>query len=168
MKLIGIVAVDRNWAIGKRGGLLYDLPQDMKHFRETTSHHIVVCGYNTLMSFPGSRPLTNRITICIAHEGVQRDDCTIVHTVKGCLELLNRLPTSENMEIFIIGGGMVYKSFLPYYDSVIVTLVDAEDDEATVFFPNLDELPEFKIINKTEPIFDGKYKTNYITYERVS
>ena len=68
-----IVAVDEKWGIGKKNGLLFDLPLDMKFFRETTSGKTVCMGYNTLLSFPNGKPLKNRKNIVICPDGVTGD-----------------------------------------------------------------------------------------------
>lgn len=60
-----IVCVDEKFAIGKNNDLLFHLPNDMRAFKNTTLNKIVACGYNTLLSFPGSKPLKNRSTICL-------------------------------------------------------------------------------------------------------
>ena len=61
--IISILNVDKEFGIGKKNGLLFSLPLDMKFFRETTKGHIVAMGENTLLSFPGSKPLKNLINI---------------------------------------------------------------------------------------------------------
>ena len=68
MSIIGIVCVDNKWGIGKKNGLLFNLKKDMEFFKNTTMDSIVFCGYNTLLSFPGSKPLKNRSTICLCPE----------------------------------------------------------------------------------------------------
>lgn len=165
--IIGIVAVGKNWEIGKKNGLLFKLPADMKRFRTLTSGKCVVCGYNTLLSFPKSKPLPGRLHIVLAAPEIERDDCIIVHTLEDALEKIEAVQQYGNADIFIIGGAMVYKSFLPYYDKIYVTKVDAEDKEATAFFPNLDKEKNYKITHEENCIIDGEYKTRYITYERI-
>ena len=71
-----IVVVDKVWGIGKGNDLLFSLPADMKHFRETTAGKVVVMGSNTLLSFPGGKPLKNRTNIVLWPDGPQREDCT--------------------------------------------------------------------------------------------
>ena len=66
-----IVAVDEKWGIGKNNGLLFSLPEDMKFFRQTTSGKTVVMGYNTLLSFPGGKPLKNRVNVVLCPDGKQ-------------------------------------------------------------------------------------------------
>ena len=74
-----IVHADREWGIGKNGDMMFSLPKDMKFFRETTMSHTVVMGGNTLRSFPGQKPLKNRVNIVLSR-GQVRDDCIIVRS----------------------------------------------------------------------------------------
>ncbi len=159
-----IVCCDKNWAIGKNNDLLFHLPTDMKQFKIETSDSVVVCGYNTLLSFPGSKPLKGRSTICLCPEEVERDDCFCVHTFEECLKLVKEL--SKTQTVWIIGGARMYNSFLPYYDLVLVTKVDA-DGEGTVFFPNLDKNPDFELTWTSESWQDGEYTLTFNTYERI-
>ena len=131
-----IVAVDKRWGIGKNNDLLFSLPEDMKFFREKTAGKTVCMGYNTLLSFPGSKPLKNRTNIVLAPEGVEREDCIVVHTLE---ELSSELSKYNSDDVFVIGGAMFYKTMVPYCDECYITKVDA-DGEATVFYPNLDEM----------------------------
>ena len=118
-----IVCVDEKFAIGKNNDLLFQLSADMKFFRETTKNKIVVCGYNTLLSFPGSKPLKNRSTICLCPNEIDREDCYCIHDFNELVKLLQEL--SKTQDVFVIGGAMLYKSLLPYYDEVLVTKVKA-------------------------------------------
>lgn len=161
--IIGIVCTDKNWGIGKNNDLLFHLKKDMQFFRQTTADSIVVCGYNTLLSFPGSKPLKGRSTICLCPEEVERDDCFCIHDFDEMIRLVKEL--AKNYPVFIIGGAMLYKSMLPYYDEVLVTKVDA-DGEAEVFFPNLDENPDFEGKLIGGPVQDGDYVTQFWTYNR--
>ena len=158
-----IVCVDKNFAIGKNNDLLFHLPEDMKRFREETRDSIVVCGLNTLLSFPGGKPLKGRSTICICPPEVNRDDCFCVHSFEECLQLVKEL--SKTNTVWIIGGAMTYKSFLPYTDCVVVTKVDA-DGEGTVFFPNLDENSDFILAYESNIIQDGDYDIKFCSYYR--
>jgi dihydrofolate reductase len=156
-----IVCVDNNWGIGKNNDLLYNLKEDMKFFREKTKDKIVFCGYNTLLSFPGSKPLKNRSTIVLCPKEIERDDCFCVHDFDEAVRLLKEL--SKTQEVFVIGGAMLYKSMLPYYDRVFVTKVDAEDAEATAFFPNLDK-EAFKVVEESKVKEENDLKFKFTTY----
>ena len=161
--IIGIVAVDRNWGIGKKNDLLFHLKKDMQFFRQTTADSIVVCGYNTLLSFPGGKPLKGRSTICLCPEEVERDDCFCIHDFDGMVRLVKEL--AKNYPVFIIGGAMLYRSMLPYYDKVYVNMVDA-DGEAEVFFPNLDDDASYEVTQVLPAVEDEGYLTQLYTYTR--
>ncbi len=154
-----IVAVDKKWGIGKQNDLLFNLPEDMKFFRQKTANKTVCMGYNTLLSFPNSKPLKNRVNIVLAPEGVERDDCIVVHTLE---ELSLELKKYE--DVFVIGGAMFYKTMLPYCEEVFVTKVDA-DGEATVFYPNLDENENFEMIYESEELESNGFKIKFTTYK---
>ncbi|MBE5743868.1 MAG: dihydrofolate reductase [Clostridiales bacterium] len=156
-----IVAVDKKWGIGKNNDLLFSLPEDMKFFREKTSGKVCCMGYNTLLSFPGSKPLKNRINIVLAPQGVERDDCTIVYTLE---ELSKELSKYNSDDIFVIGGAMFYKTMVDYCSEILVTKVDA-DGEATVFYPNLDEKSNFELVYTSDPIETNGHVIRFTTYK---
>ena len=155
-----IVAVDKCWGIGKNNDLLFSLPEDMKFFREKTAGKTVCMGYNTLLSFPGSKPLKNRTNIVLAPDGVERDDCIVVHTLE---ELSKELSKYNSDDVFVIGGAMFYKTMVPYCDECYITKVDA-NGEATVFYPNLDEMG-FVVTYESEPIETNGYTIRFTTYK---
>jgi dihydrofolate reductase len=161
--IIGIVCTDKNWGIGKKNDLLFHLKKDMQFFRQTTAESIVVCGYNTLLSFPGGKPLKGRSTICLCPEEVERDDCFCIHDFNEMVRLVKEL--AKNHPVFIIGGAMLYQSMLPYYDKVYVNKVDA-DGEAEVFFPNLDEYSELELWQLLPEVEDEGYKTQLHVYNK--
>lgn len=114
MSIIGICCVDDKWGLGKKNDLLFHLPKDMAWFRTQTADSIVVCGLNTLLSFPGSKPLKGRSTICICPPEYERDDCFCVHDFSILLRLVKELSKTKN--VYIIGGAMLYQSMLAYYN----------------------------------------------------
>lgn len=158
--IYAIVHVDKEWGIGKGNDMMFSLPQDMKFFRETTTGHTVVMGGNTLRSFPGQKPLKNRVNIVLSR-GQVRDDCVIVRSYEA---LKTELKKRENEEIYVIGGGEVYKALLPYCHKALVTKVDAVGG-AEVFFPNLDKDENFVCVETGEPIEDNGNIIRFTTYE---
>lgn len=156
-----IVAVDKKWGIGKKNDLLFSLPEDMKYFREKTKDKVVCMGYNTLLSFPGSKPLKNRTNIVLAPEGVVRDDCTIVYTLE---QLSSELSKYDDDNVFVIGGAMFYRTMLPYCSEVLVTKVDA-DGEAEVFYENLDDLPNWSCVQESQPIETNGLSIKFTVYK---
>ena len=161
--ITAIVHVDKEWGIGKGNDMMFSIPKDMKFFRETTMGHTVVMGGNTLRSFPGQKPLKNRVNIVLSR-GQVRDDCVIVRSYE---ELKKELKARENEEIFIIGGGEIYKALLPYCHFALVTKVDAVGG-AEVFFPNLDKTENFVCVDEGEPIEDNGYTIRFTTYKNTS
>ena len=131
-----IVAVDKNWGIGRDNDLLFSLPADMKHFRETTSGKVIVMGKNTLLSFPNGAPLKNRTNIVLTTSGVEeREGLTVCRSLDELREELKKYNTDD---VFVVGGGTIYRLLCDACDEAIVTKVDADGD-ATVFFPDLDQ-----------------------------
>ena len=156
-----IVAVDNKWGIGKKNDLLFSIPEDMAFFRKTTMGKVCCMGYNTLLSFPGSKPLKNRTYIVLAPADVQRDDCTIVHSLE---ELSRELKKYDSNEIFVIGGAMFYKTMLPYCDEYLITKVDA-DGGAEVFYENLDKMENMECVYVSDPIETNGYTIRFTTYK---
>ena len=157
-----IVAVDEKWGIGKKNGLLFDLPLDMKFFRETTSGKTVCMGYNTLLSFPNGKPLKNRKNIVICPEGVTGDGFIAVHDMPEMLEAIGK----EDGDVYVIGGAYFYKSMLPYCDEVLVTKVKA-DGNAEVFFENLDEREDFELKEEGEELQTNGYTIKFTKYKNI-
>ncbi len=157
-----IVAVDNKWGIGKNNDLLFSIPEDMKFFRATTLNKVVVMGSNTLKSFPNGNPLKNRTNVILSRT-VKRDDCIVVDSVE---KLLQKVKQYSDEEVFVIGGAMLYKTLLPYCSEVLVTKVDA-DGQAEVFFENLDNLSEWKLINTSDQIESNGYKITFNTYKNL-
>ncbi len=155
-----IVAVDRNWGIGKNNGLLFHLKKDMKFFKEKTTGNVVVMGGNTLLSLPNEKPLPNRTNIVLS-DVFYRDDVIMAQSLK---ELLNILKNYDTDTVYVMGGAMMYRTMLPYCDTVYVTKIDA-DGEAQVFYENLDKLPNWECIEESEPEEDNGYSIKFATYK---
>lgn len=151
-----IVAVDKNWAIGKDNGLLVRIPADQKFFRETTTGKVVVMGRKTLESFPNGLPLKKRTNIVLTHDkNYKVPDAVIVHTME---ELHEELKKYNSEDIYVIGGETIYRQLLDECDVAHVTKIDYAFD-ADTYFPNLDEKPEWEITADSEEqtYFDLEY-----------
>ncbi|WFR59371.1 dihydrofolate reductase [Anaerocolumna sp. AGMB13025] len=137
-----IVAVDKNWAIGYQNKLLISIPEDMRFFRDETTNKVVIMGRNTLETFPGGRPLKNRLNVVITSKpDFAVNDAVVVHSVKEALEAVKDYK-SEN--VYIIGGASIYEQMLEYCDVAHVTKIDYAY-HADTYFPNLDENPQWMI-----------------------
>ena len=161
--IISILNCDKKYGIGKRNGLLFSLPKDMKFFRETTLNHVVCMGENTLLSFPGSKPLKNRTNIVLSQDPTHNYEGVInVHTFDDFLKAIKE--QEKNDIVFIIGGASIYRQTLPYVDQVYLTKVNA-DGGAEVFFVNLDEEKDFSLIKESEPEMDGDLEIKFTIYQ---
>ncbi len=158
-----IVAVDEKWGIGRNNDLLFSIPEDMRFFRQTTLNKVVVMGSNTLKSFPNGNPLKNRVNIVLS-KTLKRDDCTVVDSVERLLDEIKKYPPDD---VYLIGGAMLYKALIDYCSQALVTKVQA-DGNAEVFFPNLDKLNGWKLIeeNQTQESNDLKFK--FTTYKNIN
>ena len=158
-----IAAVDRNWAIGRKGGLLISIPNDQKHFREETYGKVVVLGRKTLQTFPQGMPLPGRTNIILSgNPDYKVKGALVVHSLE---ELIQELKSYSTEDVYIIGGESVYRQLLPYCDTVHLTKID-HAYEADAYFPNLDKDPEWKIAADSDELtyFDIAY--TFYRYER--
>ena len=155
-----IVAVDRNWAIGKGGDQLVYIPADLKRFKELTLGHPVILGRKTLATFPGGRPLKGRRNLILS--------ATPGYTVEGaevCPTLQTALDAAPE-DSFVIGGESVYRALLPYCDTAYVTKIDAAFP-ADRYFPDLDEDPAWSVAEESEVHEHEGLSFRYVTYKRV-
>ncbi len=160
--IISILSADNKWGIGKRNGLLFSLPLDMKFFRTTTSGHVVAMGENTLLSFPNSKPLKNRTHIVLSADPTHNYEGVInVHSFEDFLKTIKEKALNE--DVYIIGGASIYNQMIPYVDKILLTKV-YEDGGAEVFFHNLDEDPNFECVEMGEPLIDNGYEIRFTTY----
>ena len=159
-----IVVVDKNWGIGKKNDLLFHLPADMKHFRERTLGKVVVMGSNTLLSFPGGKPLKNRTNIVLWPGGEKREGCIVVGSAEELFREIGRYPADD---VFVVGGAMLYRTLLPYCTEVIATKVDA-DGGAEVFFENLDMLQNWSCESEGEPFETNGYTCRICVYRNAA
>ena len=164
--VISILNCDKNYGIGKKNGLLFSLPLDMKFFRETTKGHVVCMGENTLLSFPDSKPLPNRTNIVLSHNSDHNYENVInIHSFDEFLKTI--LEKGKQEDVYIIGGASIYRQTLPYVDKVLLTKVNA-DGGAEVFFVNLDEDPNFVCVNEGTPIMDGELEIRFTEYKNIN
>lgn len=129
-----IVAAAANQAIGKAGQLLWHLPKDLKFFKNTTWGMPVIMGRKTFESV--NKPLPGRINIVITSNADWKAEGT--QTASSLSDALEQAKATNCKEIFVIGGGEIYRQALPLADTVYLTRVHAEL-EGDTFFPVLDE-----------------------------
>lgn len=135
MIVTAIAAISENFAIGKDNDLIWDLPKDMRFFRDMTMGHHVIMGRMNFDSIPEKwRPLKGRPNLVVTRQlNYQADGAEVVNTIKDALDLCE---SAGEEEAFVIGGGQIYKIALEagLLDKMYITHVHATFD-ADVFFP---------------------------------
>jgi len=131
LAIIGIVAIDRNLAIGKGGRLPWHYAADMKFFKETTMGNAVVMGRHTWLTLKG--PLKDRQNIVLSRDSSldSQDSLILMRDVESVLSYANQ----QDCHLFVIGGAKVYESLLPHIDRWIVTEVPLDVEGADTFLP---------------------------------
>ncbi len=127
-----ILVMDNDCAIGRGGELLCSLPEDMKHFRETTQSSIVIMGRKTYESFP-KRPLPNRENLVLSRSAKDIEGAEVFGSVE---EVLKRVERSEK-PVYVIGGAEIYKQMAPYCDTALITRV-YENFGGDAFFEDIE------------------------------
>jgi len=155
-----ICIIAKNRAIGFKNKLLYDIPEDMKHFKDITSGRVVIMGENTFHSM-NDRPLPNRVNIILTlDQNFSAPDCLIAHSMAESIELAK---AQNKGEIFFIGGGQIYRQALPLADKLYLTIVDDEPKQADTFFP---DYSEFKKIISEKILAASGYNITFLELTR--
>lgn len=166
-----IVAVDKNWAIGKDNDLLISIPEDMKHFKDKTLHNIVIMGQNTLDSLPNGKPLPKRTNVVLTEKTSLEDNIVICNSVSDVLEYIkNGILTHQFIadDVFVIGGESVYRQLLPYCRYAYITRIDKEFEADRYFPENLEKSKDWDKVNSSQH-YSEEYKVNYYfeEYKRI-
>ena len=162
MTLSLIVAASRNNVIGSEGGLPWHLPDDLGHFKRLTTGKPVIMGRRTFESI--GRPLPDRRNIVMTRQAdYAAKGCEVVSSVDEALSLVHG--TDEAM---IIGGGQVYRDFLPHADRIYLTRVQAEVDGDT-HFPEIDQAA-WQLVRSQHHAADDRHACEFdlLVFERRS
>lgn len=167
-----IVAVTKDWGIGKDNQLLVSIPEDMKFFRTKTAGAIVIMGRKTLESFPGKKPLKNRVNIVITRDKTYAPDGVVtVHDVEEAVKRAAKIQEQDLLEdgskrdIFVIGGASIYEQMADLCDTIYVTRMDTVC-EADAFFPDLDEKEGWYIAEMSEEDCYNGIFYRFVTYKK--
>jgi len=155
-----IVATSLEGAIGKDNKMLWHLPKELKHFKETTLNKPVLMGRKTFESL--GRLLPNRKNIILTRQkDFNLEGCEVVHTIDEALQKYGQ------EDLMIIGGGEIYKQFLPFADVIYLTIVDVNITNADAYFPPFDkalfELVSSQFVSKDEK---NEYDFTIYCYKR--
>ena len=163
MKLI--VAVARDWGIGNKGGLLFNAPEDMEFFKNSTLNKVVVMGRKTLLSLPGGNPLKNRINIVMTSDvDFKKEGCIIINSTEALFEELKRYNSDD---VFLIGGGKMYNELYPYCSEAYITKFDAIL-EADTYLHNFDEDKDWLLTYASEIHEHDGLKFIFNTYKNLA
>jgi dihydrofolate reductase len=157
-----IAAMGKNREIGKDNLLLWDLPEDMKHFRERTEGKTILMGRKTFESI--GKPLPKRKNIVLtAQQDFSFEGIEVVHSLEEVLEM------GKKEEIFVIGGAQIYQIFLPLATKMSLTLVQQEFPHSDAFFPEWQE-EEWQETDRTEYIKNTEqpFSFSIIELQRIS
>ena len=131
MKITIVAAIASNNVIGQKNSLPWDIPEDLKRFKQLTSGHTILMGRKTFDSI--GRPLPNRTNIVMTRDtNYQKKGIEIVFDEREALNLIKDL----NQEVFIIGGSKIYELFEPWATSLMITRV-LKDFKGDAFFPEI-------------------------------
>lgn len=147
--IVGIVAVSRNYAIGKNGKLPWHYRSDLQFFKETTTANAVVMGAKTWRSI--GKPLPNRLNIVLSRSGVVDVPPGVIKL--GSVEEVVELAANLKCDVFIIGGAKTYAEFADVIEKWMVTLIPEEISGADTFMPR-DFLGRFECV-ETISLEDG-------------
>lgn len=159
-----IAAVDSAWSIGRNGKLLASIPADMKFFRNMTMRRVVIMGRKTLESFPKKQPLAGRVNIVLTSDRDYKvPGAVVVHSVEEAIEAVSGYASED---VFVIGGGKVYRDMLPFCDTAYITKIHYTYD-ADTSFPDLDSDSGWYLAEQGEEqtCFDLIYE--FDVYKRV-
>ncbi len=154
-----IVAYDKNHCIGAKGKMAWHIPGELKRFKQLTTGHTIVMGWNTFAGLKEELP--NRKTILISRNHIRHTQNCI--STPDFQEFLNAHKNTKE-EIFIVGGAQIYQQALPYVKKFYITEIDMQVQNGDVYFPKLD----FSDMQKTyEEKVNGEIPYTYFTYERT-
>ncbi len=165
-----IVAVDKNWAIGKEGGLLCHIPGDLKYYKEKTINKTIVMGRKTLESLPNGKPLPSRTNIILSRNNELKEASQIdkIFYVVSSLEEFKakiiELKIKEE-DIYVSGGAEIYRELLQCCTKVYVTKIN-ENFDGDTFFPNLDLDDDFYVSHSEESKVENGIEYTFYIYER--
>ena len=147
-----ICAIGKNRGIGKDNKLLWHIPEDLRHFKKITTGSVIIMGGKTFESI--GKPLPNRTNIVVTRDkGLKAEGCLLKYSLEDVIE---EAKAYKNKEVFIIGGGEIYKQSIAHADKLYLTIVD-EETEADTFFPDYSEFKN--IISEEEHKLNGlKFK----------
>ncbi len=157
-----IAAVADNGTIGKDGALPWRIPADLKWFRARTMGHHVVMGRKTWVSIGRALPGRTNVVVSRDPELAVPDDVVLVD---GLGAAIDRARTGGDDEVFVIGGGELYRAALPHADRIYLTRIHADVD-GDAWFPTIDAADWVEVAR--EPHLDEPLPFSFCVLERAA
>lgn len=149
-----IAAIGKNNELGKNNDLIWRFKEDMKFFRETTTGNTVLMGRKTFESLPHALP--NRRNVVVT-----KDENYIAEGAEVFYSVEEALKSTENDNVFVIGGAMIYNEILPFCDKLYLTEIDDECPDADVYFPKFNK-SEYSVEKLTDYTVNGVHFSHII------
>ena len=160
-----IAAIGKKNELGKDNGLIWNIPKDLKFFREKTRNSIIVMGRNTFNSLPKILPGRKHIILSSTNNFNKEinEQVTVINNKEDLINLCKKI--SENNEVFIIGGASLYSMFIDIADVLYITHIEKVEETADVYFPKIDEAKwKKKILANDE---DNNIKFSWVEYTKI-
>tara|TARA_B100001248_G_scaffold254447_1_gene232852 strand:- start:3393 stop:3884 length:492 start_codon:yes stop_codon:yes gene_type:complete len=146
MILCHIVAASKNRVIGKGNDLPWHIPEDFQYFKDKTRGHPVIMGRLTYESI-NKKPLPDRVNIIVSRSLKEAPGFLVFPTIEEAVEAAANLTSEDSDEVFIIGGGEIYKQSMEMVDRIYYTDIDMQVEDGEVFYP---EIPDsFQLVKES-------------------
>ena len=156
-----IVAVSADYAIGKDNDLLFNLPSDLKYFKEKTTNNIIIMGERTYHSLP-KRPLPNRINIVLSDNLNFKEECIII--VRSVAELFNEIQKYDTNNVYVCGGASVYNLLMDYCEKAYITKIN-KVVPADTYINNIEKMSNWEEIESSEVFVENGLEFSFKTFK---
>lgn len=155
-----IVAITKDFAIGNKGDLLFHISADLKRFKSLTMGHPIIMGRKTFESFPKGALPGRRNIVVTRNSSYKVEGIETASSLEEAIEMCK-----DNEQVFIIGGGEIYRHAIQLADSIDMTIIDTEMPDADTRFPKLNSsewvIPEISF-DQEDPKSGIKYSFNIV------
>lgn len=167
-----IVAIDENWGIGFNGELLEKIPEDLQYFKNLIEGNLLICGSKTYEGLPRRAFAQREMIIISRQQNVYiPNSFTCYMSLEECINSIKygfyRDNDGNDKNIFIIGGGQIYKELLPFCDRVYVTKIFKSHDNVDTYFPILEQ-KEWEITHQSDILTFNDLQYQFLTYDRIN
>ncbi len=147
-----VVAMGKNGEIGYKNGLIWTIKEDLNFFKNTTMNSYMIMGKNTYFSMPKNLEGRKYIVLSRDHNFILESSKVVHHNINETLSLVAK---NKDSMFFVVGGGMIYKLFLPYLSIMYITQIEASYPSADTYFPQFDRDEWNQIVGDLKQSEDG-------------